>query len=208
MLSVGLIDKYPIIATGLNIVLRDRFEDVIIHTQSNFENFHQLFKKEKLHVLVLGFYERTIELSHHIIQKCRKYFPDIPIIIFGEKVIPSQILMALKIGAKGYVSKQDDLNEITDCIESVTKGRRSFRPFLEEEIIMQFIANKTGPVKFRRLTEKQFKIAKYLSIGMGTSKIAETLNLKPSTVSTVKAIIFRKMSVQNVIELSNLVRNQ
>lgn len=209
MLSVGLIDKFPVIATGLNAILRDKFEGVTIHTQNNFEDFHQIFKNENLDVIVLSFSERTIDLKFHIIRKCITLFPAVPIILLGEKLTTSEVVSILKAGAKGYVPKQDNLSEIVDCIDAVSKGRHYVNSSIGEEMLNElFVEKKAEPVKFTQLTEKQSSIAKFLSNGMGTSKIAKTLNLKPSTVSTVKAVIFRKMKVNNVIELSNVVRSQ
>ena len=39
---------------------------------------------------------------------------------------------------------------------------------------------------------------------MKTSWIAKTLDRKPSTISTIKHTIFKKMKVDNVVQLMNL----
>lgn len=209
MLSVGLIDKCPVIATGLNVILSNKFGKVTIHSSNKFEDFSHVFKNEDLDVIFLSFYERSPDLKFQIIRKCTAQFPAVPIIIFEEKLTTREVLNLFKAGAKGYVPKQDNLGEIINCIDGVSKGQHYVNSSIGEEMLNElFVEKKAEPVKFSELTEKQSRIAKFLSNGMGTSKIAKTLNLKPSTVSTVKAVIFRKMKVNNVIELSNVVRSQ
>lgn len=209
MLSVGLIDKCPVIATGLNVILSNKFEKLTIHRKSNFEDFSHVFKNEDLDVIILSFYERSPDLKFHIIRKCITQFPNVPVIIFGEQLTTTEIVNILRAGAKGYVSKHGNLSEIINCIDTVLKGRHYVNSLIGVEMLNQiFIERKEELFEFSQLTEKQYSIAKFLSIGMGTSKIAKTLNLKPSTVSTVKAVIFRKMKVANVIELSSVVKAQ
>ena len=159
MLSVGLIDKCPVIATGLNVILRNKFEGVTIHTKNNFEDFHQVFKKENLDVIILSFNERTIDLKFHIIRKCMTLFPAVPVVIFGEKLTTSEVVSILKAGAKGYVPKQDNLNEIVNCIDAVSKGRHYVNSLIGEDMLNQFfVVKKTEPLRFSQLTEKQSNI--------------------------------------------------
>jgi DNA-binding NarL/FixJ family response regulator len=105
--------------------------------------------------------------------------------------------------------KQDNLSEILNCIDAVSKGRHYVNSLIGEDMLNQFfVARKTEPLKFSQLTEKQSNIAEFLSKGIGTWKIAETLNLKPSTLSTVQAVILQKMKVASIMELSNVLRTE
>ena len=51
------------------------------------------------------------------------------------------------------------------------------------------------------LTKRELEITELLIDGKWTKEIAETLNLKETTISTHKLRIFQKMKVSNVIEL-------
>lgn len=210
MLSVGLIEKYPVMAAGLGVSIRDRFDETIIHTQNNMKDFCEAYKDHTFHLIILSFYEDTIDQYHNkIIQGCKKNFPAVPVIIFGEKVAAGDVIKALKTGVQGYVLKGDDLSEIVNCVDNVLKKRYYLNSVVEEEIMNQFVFNKKKEVtKLRGLTTKQLRVANYLSNGMSTSKIAETLHLKASTVSTVKATIFQKLKVRDIIELRSVMKKQ
>jgi DNA-binding NarL/FixJ family response regulator len=57
---------------------------------------------------------------------------------------------------------------------------------------------------FTTLAPRELEILHYLLKGLGTKDIAETLNLKMNTVSTIKTRIFEKTTAINIKELIEL----
>jgi DNA-binding NarL/FixJ family response regulator len=55
------------------------------------------------------------------------------------------------------------------------------------------------------LTPRQNEIALLLANGATTTAISQKLGLHMSTVSTFKSIIYRKLNVQNVVQLGSLL---
>jgi DNA-binding NarL/FixJ family response regulator len=86
----------------------------------------------------------------------------------------------------------------------------------DEEIItilQKFLQNET-PVRrnniqhqdnpFTALAPRELEILHYVLKGIGTKEIAETLNLKMNTVSTIKTRIYEKTNAGNIKELMEL----
>ncbi|MGN6567107.1 MAG: helix-turn-helix transcriptional regulator, partial [Flavipsychrobacter sp.] len=63
---------------------------------------------------------------------------------------------------------------------------------------------KTTKNPFINLSARELEILHYLLKGMGTKGIADTLNIKMNTVSTVKNRIFEKTKIHNMKELIEL----
>lgn len=57
------------------------------------------------------------------------------------------------------------------------------------------------------LSNGQNKVYEYLISGYRTKQIAETLNIKQNTVSTVKKVIFKKLNAKSVVDLLEYNRN-
>lgn len=55
------------------------------------------------------------------------------------------------------------------------------------------------------LGQRETQIFEMLSEGKKTSQIAETLSLKPNTVSTIKKVIYRKLRVSNSLDFFKFV---
>lgn len=61
---------------------------------------------------------------------------------------------------------------------------------------------------FSKLTNRQSEIALLLIEGFKTSSIASELNIKSNTVSTIKKQIFKKVGVDDAIQLYKLAQKE
>jgi DNA-binding CsgD family transcriptional regulator len=57
---------------------------------------------------------------------------------------------------------------------------------------------------FKSLAPRELEILHYVLKGIGTKDIADTLNLKMNTVSTIKTRIYEKTNAGNIKELIEL----
>lgn len=57
---------------------------------------------------------------------------------------------------------------------------------------------------FKNLTDREWQIICLLNKGLKTVEIANKLNIKPNTVSTIKKNSFFKLSIKNILELHKL----
>lgn len=59
-----------------------------------------------------------------------------------------------------------------------------------------------------KLGKRETQIFEMLSDGKKTSQIAEELSLKPNTISTIKKVIYRKLSIKTSLEFYKFVFEQ
>lgn len=59
-----------------------------------------------------------------------------------------------------------------------------------------------------KLGQRETQIFEMLSDGKKTSQIAEELSLKPNTISTIKKVIYRKLSIKTSLEFYKFVFEQ
>jgi DNA-binding NarL/FixJ family response regulator len=57
---------------------------------------------------------------------------------------------------------------------------------------------------FKNLTNREWQIISLLNEGFRTVEIANKLNIKPNTVSTIKKNSFLKLKVNNILSLHKL----
>lgn len=56
------------------------------------------------------------------------------------------------------------------------------------------------------LSERELQIAEMYAKGFGNLEIANSLNIKQNTVSTMKKRIFDKLEIQNIVEFLELMK--
>jgi DNA-binding NarL/FixJ family response regulator len=112
----------------------------------------------------------------------------------------------LKVGAMGYLKKDETDSEIRKAVTNVLNNKRYISPSLSEKLLADYQNDNMHENPFDKLSTREFEIVQHLSRGESLAEICEKLNLHSSTVGTHKARIFQKLQCKNVVELSELAK--
>lgn len=192
--NIIIADDHSMIRKGLKLYMQLNlgFND-IAEVSSCQDLMKELVKKKYTHLvldLILSD-GNTLE----IIPNIRKVYPNLNIMIFSMQ--PAEIYgSAVKqYGIGHYLSKSAGEEEII----------RLLQRFLMNESPARVTSGPAGQDNpFSALAPRELEILHYMLKGLGTKDIAETLNLKMSTVSTIKTRIFEKTNATNLKELIEL----
>lgn len=202
MIKLGLIEKYPAICFGLRLFLEQKFEKITVISSSKIQEIVSIHSSERLDMVILSLNENSEDSHLAKINLCRQYFPSVPIVVYADAADARFILESLKLGLRGLVLKEDGLDEVAYCIRAVLQGKHYLNSSIIELFLNHFSqSGKADVSNFATLSNKEKVIAEHLINGMRPGDIARELNLKPSTVSTFKRIIFKKTKVKNIINL-------
>jgi DNA-binding NarL/FixJ family response regulator len=129
-----------------------------------------------------------------VIPNIRRVYPDMRILIFSMQ--PSEIYgEALKqYGINHYMSKSVGEEEMLQILQKFMHN--------EEPVRQNNIHQHDNP--FTSLAPRELEILHYVLKGIGTKDIADTLNLKMNTISTIKTRIYEKTTAGNIKELMEL----
>jgi DNA-binding NarL/FixJ family response regulator len=112
----------------------------------------------------------------------------------------------LKMGAMGYLRKDESDNEIKKAITNVLENKKYISPALSEKLLLDFQNDVHNENPFDQLSPREFEIVQHLSRGESLAEICEKLTLHSSTVGTHKARILKKLNCRNIVELSDLAK--
>ncbi|MBS1511789.1 MAG: response regulator transcription factor [Bacteroidetes bacterium] len=129
-----------------------------------------------------------------VIPNITSLYPKISILVFS--MLPEAIYgTALEqYGIRFFLPKSVDDDEMNHVLRQFLENDFSALPHGQHY--------KTNP--FSNLSPRELEILHYMLRGVGTKDIAETLNLKMNTVSTLKSRIMFKTKVSNTKELLEL----
>ena len=106
---------------------------------------------------------------------------------------------ALKLGAKGYLTKNTLADDLVKSIETVTQGDVFLSDEIAKKMAMQSISGYQDPV--HELSAREFEIFRLLAEGLDIDAIASTLNISSKTVSNYQTMIKQKLDINTPIEL-------
>lgn len=108
------------------------------------------------------------------------------------------VFMALRAGARGYVLKDADEEEMVLAIRAVGKGEAIFSPAVATRVLAYFAASPPGgapPQAFPTLTDREREILHLIAQGHPNPAIARQLSLSTKTVGNYVSNVFTKLQV-------------
>lgn len=105
---------------------------------------------------------------------------------------------ARNAGVRGYLLKDNPIEELVKSIHSIIEGRRIYAPELID-LAFDMKEEEKNP-----LTEREIQVLKLVAEGKTTKQIATELFLSPGTVRNYVSTILDKLGVRNRIEAITL----
>jgi DNA-binding NarL/FixJ family response regulator len=106
------------------------------------------------------------------------------------------IFAAMRAGARGYVLKDMDDDDITRAILAVGRGEAIFSPAIATRMIAFFsVPPAQTTLPFPELTESERSVLRLMARGLRNEAIAAQLSLSPKTVRNYISNIFGKLQV-------------
>ncbi len=135
-------------------------------------------------------------------RRIREAVPDTAVLMLTMYDDDATVLTAMRAGARGYLLKGAEQEEIVGAIRAVVAGQVIFGPGIAGRVLDYFAAPPVRPAAdpFPELTAREREILDLLASGRRTAGIADRLFLSPKTVSNHLTSVFAKLAVADRAE--------
>ncbi len=128
-----------------------------------------------------------------------------PVIIVSSTESIIEIKQTIKLGARAFVHKSQDINSLGEAILSVLEGSE-FYSIMTQKTLEAFNQKRNKYQKHKiQFSEKELLILSYLLDGYTSKEIAIYLYLSPRTVEGLRSKIMRKTETKSILELAKYV---
>ncbi|MGE8553194.1 MAG: response regulator [Chryseobacterium jejuense] len=199
-----LADDHSIVRQGMEIVISDIAPNAKVYHTSSLQQAVELIETKGVEMAIIDahFPEGN---SLHVLPQMKSANPDIKILIFTGLEEDLHALKFIKAGANGYLSKLSEEEEVREALSQFIQKGEYFSD-LTRNLLVQFIYNPNVISPLSGLTKRELQIAELYADGFGNLEIANNLNIKQNTVSTIKKNIFEKLKIENIVELIDLIK--
>jgi two-component system response regulator DevR len=126
------------------------------------------------------------------------------VLVLADRADGDLVLRALRLGARGYVTKAEGLRDLATTIRRVVAGERVMTPALEKDAMgalgrMARRAREGADVE-AGLTPRERQVLDLLGEGLTIGQIASRLGISPRTVETHVAKLYRKLGVRTRVQ--------
>ena len=128
--------------------------------------------------------------------------PETKVIILTMYRQDTYVFEAIKVGARGYLLKDADANELVSAIKRVAEGETLLNAEMAASILSEFkkvkeVVPEHAEHRLSELTEREADILRLLAQGASNLQIAEALNVSEKTVRNRLSEIFSKLRLNN-----------
>jgi two-component system, NarL family, invasion response regulator UvrY len=196
--TIVLVDDHAVVRAGVRRLLEQEPLFEVIGEAESGEKAYQTFGELKPDVMVMDLSMPGmggLEAIRRILMRYEKA----KILVLSMHEDLSFANQALKLGAKGYLTKNTLADDLVMSIETVMQGDVFLSDEIAKKMAMQSISGNQDPV--HELSAREFEIFRLLAEGLDIDAIASTLNISSKTVSNYQTMIKQKLDINTPIEL-------
>ena len=196
--TIVLVDDHAVVRAGVRRLLEQEPLFEVIGEAESGEKAYQIFGELKPDVMVMDLSMPGmggLESIRRILMRYEKA----KILVLSMHEDLSFANQALKLGAKGYLTKNTLADDLVKSIETATQGDVFLSDEIAKKMAMQSISGNQDPV--HELSAREFEIFRLLAEGLDIDAIASTLNISSKTVSNYQTMIKQKLDINTPIEL-------
>jgi len=135
-----------------------------------------------------------LELLRRLIEEDEK----LRVVVFSMHAEPIYAARALRLGARGYVSKSAGADELITAVKRVADGGRYVERDIAGELAFTQLST-DDPLQ--RLTMREIEILRLLGEGNSLTEIAKSIGVAYKTVANTCSIIKSKLGVERTADL-------
>ncbi|MFT6960006.1 MAG: two-component system invasion response regulator UvrY [Polaribacter sp.] len=208
-IQVHVADDHKIIIEGIIAVLNTD-EDIEIRGFSlNGQNVIDWFKKKEntADVLILDI-TMTVLDGFEVLKYFQDKKSDLKVIVLSSYDDVKIVQEVLKLGARGYISKNNAGEHIVKAIKTVVNGEQYFSNDIQSELLKVALGQKTRNGEtpkdylFESLTEREKNVLILVTRELSTIEIANRMNISPHTVESYRKKLLSKLNLKNSVGLA------
>ena len=196
-IHILLVDDHPLMLMGIGAMLDGQPGISVVGTAGNGIEALEKAAALKPDVMMLDIMMpgmNGIELA----RRMRAEMPDTALLVLSSDTSIATLETLLSIGIDGFLPKTSGEEAMLDAIRSVAAGYEYFGTDIARLIERISLAKKASDSLF---TPRELDVIRLSCQGLQYKEIAGELGIKYLTVVTIKNNIFRKLGINNTVEL-------
>lgn len=195
--KIAITDDHALLRQSLKLVLNSKPEFSVVFEASNGQDL--LNKLEHQHAdLILLDLEMPIMGGYEALSKISQLYPNVKCLIISYFFEPDFVVNGLKLGAKGFLSKNSTLDVISKSIQTIMDGKI----YVPAELSYLVYGSHNPSVKPNHpFSNKEMAVIRLICSGKTNKEIADFLTISVKTVENHRSNIFLKADVKNVAQL-------
>lgn len=194
-IRVVIADDHPIVRAGLTALLSSLPDLDVVGVAANGREALREVVTTKPDVALLDLKMPELD-GIAATREIARVAPEVAVLVLTMYDDDDSVFAAMKAGARGYLVKGVEQDDIARAIRSVAAGEAIFGPGVAQRILA-FLNAPAVPadVPFPQLTSREREVLDLLAAGLNNAAIADRIGMAQKTVANNVSAIFAKLQV-------------
>ena len=198
-MRVLIADDHAVVRRGLKQILSEERDISVVGEARNGHEALEMSRRLEWDVAVVD-YAMPGRSGVELLKEIKRHHPKRPVLVLSMYPEEWHAVQVLRAGGAGYLSKETATEELMTAIRKVAKGGRYVSPALAEKLASG-LAPDRARAPHESLSDREYRVLWLLASGKPISQIAQEMFLSPSTISTYRTRILRKLGLANNAQL-------
>lgn len=213
---IVLVDDHAAVRSGYKRFIDTEHDLRVVGEASNAEQAFELLKTTPCDALVLDV-SMPGQSGLELIKRLGLKWPRLPLVVLSMHDSPVVASKALEQGAKGYVTKSSDPDQLIQALRKAISGQTHVSPDIQSQGLVLETPNRaletntgndsppeqqTHEMQVGGLTPREVDVVRLLLEGKTIDQVAASLGISSKTVSNNLSQIRQKVGVQTDFELA------
>jgi DNA-binding NarL/FixJ family response regulator len=206
---VVIIDDHQVFVDALAVRLGDEPDFAVVGKATTAEQALEVLSATPCDVVTLDLmlaHDDGLALGREIVRR----WPQTGVVVVTGAEGGEQVLEAVQIGIRGWVSKVGTIDSLTAALRGVARGETHIPAALLTNVLVSLSGQPQATVTeaegIRSLTQRELDVLGCLVEGMSRNEIGELLHVSPNTVRTHVQSILHKLKVHSALAAVAIAR--
>ncbi|HLY52255.1 MAG TPA: response regulator transcription factor [Steroidobacteraceae bacterium] len=194
-MRILIADDHPIVRRGLKDIVASEQDMTVVGEAKTGDEALELARKLDWDVAVLD-YSMPGCNGADLVREVKRHYPERPVLVLS--ILPEEVHagQVFKAGGAGYINKASANEDLTGAIRKVVNGGKYVSAAFAEKLATELAEGGEKP-PHELLSDREYRVMWLIASGKQINEIAEEMSLSPSTISTYRARIMRKLALTN-----------
>jgi DNA-binding NarL/FixJ family response regulator len=192
-MRILIADDHEVVRRGLKEILASERDMDVVGEAKNGDEALELVRTLDWDVAVLDF-SMPGRSGVELIKEIKRGHPGRPVLVLSMLSEEAHAAQVFKAGGAGYINKESASEELTTAIRKVANGGKYVSANFAEKLATDLAPDSEKPLH-ESLSDREYRVMWLLASGKQINQIAVEMFLSPSTVSTYRARILKKLKL-------------
>ena len=206
ILKLGIVDDHRLFRKGLITLIELAYPkcEILFEADNGLDLQQKLIKKNLPEIIIMDVNMPGMD-GFASAQWLKENYPEIKVLVVSMVEKEETIVRMLKLGVKGYLSKDVEPQELGEALRSIMNRGFYYTDYLTGKLVMSIQSDGAGKQNATSLPQMNDREKLFLELACSEltyNEIADKMFLSPKTIDGYRNSLFEKLSVKSRVGLA------